>query len=584
MVNPLQLLAHRVRVRRRPPHSLRRVDVAVPTQVPGTDAIFLVLRRMRTPLIAIVAIFAFCVVGLSLMPGTDGNGNPHRLTLFDAFYVMSYTATTIGFGEIPYAFSYPQRLWVTLSIYLTVTGWAYAVSALFGLLQETGFREAIATQRFRRRVATIKEPFWIVAGYGQTGRAVANRLDELGRRFVVVDDDPARVERLEIDQHNVDVPGIDGDVSNPALLGLAGLDQPHCEGVLALASDEANLAVVMTVNLLRPDVAVIASCDDRATARRMEDFAPDAIINPYDRYGAYLALRLQRPGAFQLAQWLMSTDGDELRERAEGLDAGHWIVAADDAFGHEVAADLRAAGLEVREVDPADGDPDVTGAAGLVAGSANDVVNLSLAAHARIADPDLFLSVRQRSDLRAAALKAFDADSLLVPSDLVAREVVARVMAPAYWDFIDHVLTTDDETWAEATLAALRSRVGDLSPSGARVTIDASGAPAVVRWITRGGTITIGDLLRDPSDRDSMLPAFCLSLLRDGQAEYAPDEDTELAQGDALIVAGTPEALQDLVGVLDNDTTTEHLVTGEDVPATWLWRTLRRRRVGALRR
>ena len=134
MVNPLELLAHRSRARAASAR-LRRVRVDVPTDVPGTDAIFLMLRRMRGPLILVVAIFTFCVVGLSLMPGTDDAGRPHHLTIFDAFYVMSYTATTIGFGEIPYPFSYAQRLWVTLSIYLTVTGWAYAISALFGLFQ-----------------------------------------------------------------------------------------------------------------------------------------------------------------------------------------------------------------------------------------------------------------------------------------------------------------------------------------------------------------------------------------------------------------------------------------------------------------
>jgi len=46
--------------------------------------------------------------------------------LFDAFYVMSYTATTIGFGEIPYPFSYAQRLWMTFSIYMTVIAGLHA--------------------------------------------------------------------------------------------------------------------------------------------------------------------------------------------------------------------------------------------------------------------------------------------------------------------------------------------------------------------------------------------------------------------------------------------------------------------------
>jgi len=58
------------------------------------------------------------------------------MTFFDAFYFMSYTASTIGFGELPNPFTAAQRLWVTISIYLTVIGWAYAIGSLLSLLQD----------------------------------------------------------------------------------------------------------------------------------------------------------------------------------------------------------------------------------------------------------------------------------------------------------------------------------------------------------------------------------------------------------------------------------------------------------------
>ena len=37
--------------------------------------------------------------------------------------------STIGFGELPYAFTPAQRMWTTVSIYLTVLGWLYAFGA-----------------------------------------------------------------------------------------------------------------------------------------------------------------------------------------------------------------------------------------------------------------------------------------------------------------------------------------------------------------------------------------------------------------------------------------------------------------------
>ncbi|MGZ4604371.1 MAG: potassium transporter TrkA, partial [Kineosporiaceae bacterium] len=64
----------------------------------ASSTIFLIMRRMRAPLIVLILIFAVSVVGLTLIPGQDAAGRPVRMGFFDAFYVISYTATTIGFG------------------------------------------------------------------------------------------------------------------------------------------------------------------------------------------------------------------------------------------------------------------------------------------------------------------------------------------------------------------------------------------------------------------------------------------------------------------------------------------------------
>jgi voltage-gated potassium channel len=102
------------------------------------NIIFLILRRMRAPLIAVIASFGIAVAGLTMMPGIEINGEISHLTLFDAFYVISYTATTIGFGEIPHEYSRQQRLWMTLSIYMTVIPWFYAIGKIISLFQDVG--------------------------------------------------------------------------------------------------------------------------------------------------------------------------------------------------------------------------------------------------------------------------------------------------------------------------------------------------------------------------------------------------------------------------------------------------------------
>src|SRR3712207_211384 len=130
-----------------------RLDPAV--QVSAT--VFLILRRMRAPLITLIIIFTVSVFGLTLIPGQDADGQPYRMGFFDAFYFMSYTATTIGFGEIPHAFTYGQRMWVLVTIYLTVIGWAYALGSLLTVVQDKAFRQAMRLQLFSRVVRSEEQ-------------------------------------------------------------------------------------------------------------------------------------------------------------------------------------------------------------------------------------------------------------------------------------------------------------------------------------------------------------------------------------------------------------------------------------------
>jgi len=121
------------------------------------SVIFLTLRRLRTPLLILIAVYTIGITGLVLIPGVDREGKTAHLSFFQAFYFLSYTASTIGFGEIPYAFTDRQRLWVTVVIYLSVIGWAYTIAALLALARDTGFRNAVTGTTFRRRVRRIGE-------------------------------------------------------------------------------------------------------------------------------------------------------------------------------------------------------------------------------------------------------------------------------------------------------------------------------------------------------------------------------------------------------------------------------------------
>ena len=561
-------------VRPRSPRTvLRRVNVRLPAEEASTDAIFILMRRMRGPLVLLLLLFTVDVIGLTLMPGTDAAGQPHRLTVFDAFYFMSYTATTIGFGETPYPFSTAQRMWVTFAIYNSVVGWAYAIGAILRLLGDRAFLAAVARQRFARQVRLLREPFLIIAGYGQMGRAVAETLDAQGRRLVVIDSDERTLDQLAGGKLSIDVPGIAGDARDPRTLALAGLTHPHCEGVLALTHDDTvNLAVVMAVQLLRPEVPVYSRANTASVGATMRDFSADGVINPFDRYGDYLALQLRRPHTHRLVMWLLAPYDAPLPPLRPTPPPGPWVVAADDHFGADIAADLRAVSDRVEIVDGEADLPDMGAVTGLIAGTHDENRNLALAARARLQNPGIFISVRAQSDALQPLLDAFAPDSIFLPSRLTASEALARVVTPDFWAFFLHAFD-QTEAWSEALLARFVAAQGEGSPTSRRFVLDQRSAPGVAHWLGRH-PLTVGDLLRDPGDRDRSLALVPLILSRGPRDRFVPGDEVELRLGDELVVAGHDAATDALEQTLTHPATVQYVATGELVPATWLFRAL----------
>jgi voltage-gated potassium channel len=547
---------------------------------------------MRAPLIILIVIFAASVLGLTLIPGRDADGQPWRMTFFDAFYFMSYTATTIGFGELPQAFTAAQRLWVLVTIYLTVVGWAYAIGSLLTLLQDRAFRQALAMRRFARTVTRLREPFLLIAGYGQTGRLLGRAFDDLGRRFVVVDVSADRIDTLDLESYHADVPGLAADARSPHHLGVAGLGHPRCEGVLALTDDdEANLAVTMVAALLRPELPVIARTVSPAIAHRMLAFGTPTVVNPFDRFGDHLRLALRAPASYQLMSWLEHGPGAERPQRGRPPVAGRWVVCGFGRFGRELTADLRAEGSQVTVVDPGAtagddpsivvgdaSDPDVMAraelvqAVGFVAATDNDTTNLSLIAAARRINPELFVAARQNRSASAPLFAAMEVDSLLVPAEVTAHEVYAQLSTPLLWRFLQEMPTRGD-AWAAWVVERLTRHCGRHLRTVWKVVLTADAAPALRPWLASGDA-KLGDLLRSPDDRDQQVHAVVLMVLRDSDCVLTPDDDFVLASGDQLLLAGWPSARRSLENTMVVSATMQYVVFGRDVPSSWVWRRL----------
>jgi Trk K+ transport system NAD-binding subunit len=318
------------------------------------DLVYLLLRRMRLPLVVIILAYAISILGMVLMPGVDDQGNTWHMNFFHAFYFVSFMGSTIGFGEIPYPFSDAQRLWTTIAMYLTVISWLYAIGSLLALTNDPAFRRIVAYTRFVRSVRNLREPFYLVCGAGDVGYMFIRELADIGFHSVVMDQDITRIENLALESLPVRVASLNADVTDTSTLIDAGLQKPQCAGVIALTDDDqANLTIAISSKLLAPRVPVLCRSADHDVEANMASFGTDYIVNPYDTFARRFAMMFQSPSMYLVYEWMTSIGEAPLRDFVVP-PRGTWILCGFGRFGKAVRESLSFKGIHtvIVEADP----------------------------------------------------------------------------------------------------------------------------------------------------------------------------------------------------------------------------------------
>ena len=558
------------------------------------NIVFLILRRMRRPLITLLLVYSISILGLVLIPGQDADGNDWHMGFFHAFYFVSYMSTTIGFGEIPYAFTDAQRLWVTLSMYAGVIAWLYAFGTILTLVQDKTFQQARAESKLARRIRNMREPFYLICGYGETGSVLVRGLTDVGQHVVVIEIDEQRSHLVRLENLRDYVPVLHGDAQKPLHLQEAGLEHPLCQAVVAVTNDnEANLKIAITSKLLHPDINVICRSDSHDVEKNMASFGTDYIFDPYDTFAAYLVTALRVPCLYLLQTWLFSgNEEQELDEPVYPPKQGHWIVCGYGEFGKAVYERLKKENIEVRVIEA---DPETMGApeegviegrgteadtlleanieqaSGLIAGTASDANNLSIVVTARDLNPNLFTIVRQNHSENSVIIDAADADMVMQPSKIIADKIRVLLGTPMLYQFIS-LAYEEQNAWACELISRISALVGQHVPQLEEITINQIQAQAVVDALSQDETIKLGDLLRDPWNREDDLNCIVLILERDNARVLLPLPETDIKKDDRLLICTGNQGFARLHWNLQHDDNLSYVRTGEVVMHGWLWR------------
>jgi len=599
MFNPFSLFFRRFRRFQRrvelPPEESARFAPLLPSSSINTTphVIFLVLRRMRMPLLVLISAYAISMGGLVLMPGIDDQGNPWRIDFFHAFYFVSFMGSTIGFGEIPYAFSPAQRLWTIVSIYLTVIGWLYAIGNILTLLQDPAFKRAVTEQRFARGVRRLKVPFYLVCGYGETGSLLVKALTRRLVQSVVIDSDAERINALALEDLNFDIPNLCADVREVRHLMEGGLQHPKCIGVVALTNeDQINVKIAITCKLLNPTLKVICRAEMADTAANLASFGTDHIIDPFNTFADHLTMTLRSPSVHLLYEWLTSIANAPL-PKPINPPRGTWIICHYGRFGKAVHRYMTFEGMPTTIVEP---NPEqapenavvgvgtqavtlraagIDKAVGIVAGTNMDANNLSIILTARQLNPALYLVARQNRRGNDALFKAANVDLVMQRSRIIVWRILPLLTVPLLSQFLQ-LARHRSERWAEELLEKIRVLCDGVTPQTWSISIDPKQAPAVHAAIEQGREIRLWHLLREPQERSQSLPCLPLLVLRQDQEILLPDDDLPLLVGDCVLLCAPHDCAERMTWTAFNTNALDYVMTGEERPDGYLWRWLSR--------
>ena len=553
--------------------------------------IYLILRKMRTPLILLICAYAISVLGFVLIPGQDDQGNPWDMSFFHAFYFVSFMGSTIGFGEIPYPFTDAQRLWTLFTIYATVISWLYAIGTLIALLQTPLFQAAVIRNSFVRRVRKINQPFYVICGYGDTGQLIVNALTFQEINCVVIDKNPNRINELDLEDLPREVPRLNGDAADSETLSRAGITNKFCEGVVAVTRDnEVNLKVAIVSKLLNPKAKVFCWSETHDAGANMASFGTDHIINPYDTFGNYLSSALTSPNRHLLHLWLTASHHAPLYQPVYP-PKGRWILCGYGRFGKAVYKKLLAQGLPVTviEIDPESTNPpeefikgrgteaetlqaaQIHKAVGIIAGTDHDVNNLSILITARELNPKLFTIARQESSSNTEIFEAAKLNLITNNSSLIASQLLAKITTPLTASFLNQIKEQNDE-WAKALVNKLKPCVTTKNPHSWVITLNYKSTAGFIETFNCGEDIYLKHLLANPVERDLQLPCIALLIHRDGKDILLPDEDTLIYPHDQILFAGDIQAKAKIRKTVKSPEAIHYITTGNHLPSSHFWR------------
>jgi len=235
---------------------------------------------MWKPLILILLVIFIGVTGFHIIEDWP---------LFDSLYMTVITIFTVGFNEVR-DLSPLGRVFTIFIILGGVGTVLFAFTKAAEIVFEGGMRKFWRRRKMEKGLKNLNNHY-IICGYGRMGKIVSERLYEENLPFVIIENNPTKIEDLHSERKYLFIPG---DTTQEEILLQAGIKKAKALAAL-LPSDADNLYLVLTVRLICPSLFVLSKAVDEEAEKKILQIGANKVVSPYKLSGLKIAQGLIRP-------------------------------------------------------------------------------------------------------------------------------------------------------------------------------------------------------------------------------------------------------------------------------------------------
>ncbi len=227
----------------------------------------------------------------------------------DSLYMTIITITTTGFEEV-HPLTHTGRIFTIVLLVMGIGSIAYTGGRAAQLLIEN---QIIRRRRMSKKLEELKDHY-IVCGYGRMGRYICEELASAKVKFIVIDNEPDKIERLI----NMSYLYLNGDATSDEVLTTASIQK--AKGLVAVLSNDAeNVFTTLSAKALNPDLYVVARAVEEETESKLKKAGANRVVKPYEIGGNRMAELLLRPGVIEFIDVVA-------RERSVDLSMEEFLV------------------------------------------------------------------------------------------------------------------------------------------------------------------------------------------------------------------------------------------------------------------